>query len=137
MMVAETLDEVRALMHNTDPAVRLLLDTGHAHAGGFDYRALISDFGPRIGHVHLKDIRGDRLERVRREDLSFNQAVREGLFTIPGEGSVDFAPLAAFVRSGVYRGWLLVEAEQDPLIVPPLATVSRALRFLMRDIVTA
>lgn len=134
MMVAETLEEVRSLMQATDPEVHLLLDTGHAYAAGFDYAVLISEFGPRIAHVHLKDVRADVLETVRKQDLSFNKAVRSGLFTVPGDGSLDYGPLAAFLRTSSYRGWLLVEAEQDPAKAPPLETVQRAHHFITREI---
>ena len=39
---------------------------------------------------------------------------------------LDFAPLARFVKTSGYRGWLVVEAEQDPEKAPPLAMVSKA-----------
>ncbi|WP_138468424.1 myo-inosose-2 dehydratase [Poseidonocella sp. HB161398] len=137
MMVAETLDEVRSVMTATGPSVGLLLDTGHAAAGGFDYAALITEFGPRIGHVHLKDVRADVFARVRAESLSFNDGVRMGMFTVPGDGSVDFAPLARFLASGQYSGWLVVEAEQDPAKASPAETVSRAFRFVTDQILQA
>lgn len=126
MMVAETFDEIAGLFDRTGPAVGLLLDTGHAAAGGFDYARLIERFGDRVTHIHLKDVRTDVMARVRREDLSFNDGVRAGLFTVPGDGGLDFAPLARFVRDTGYRGWLVIEAEQDPLVAPPLPAVMRA-----------
>jgi inosose dehydratase len=134
MMVAETLDEIRAVMAATGPSVGLLLDTGHAAAAGFDYARLIEEFGPRIKHIHLKDVRGDVLSEVRARDLGFNQAVRAGMFTVPGDGSVDFEPLARFLGQGGYSGWLVVEAEQDPSNAPPAATVARAHRFVTQQI---
>ncbi len=134
MMVAETLDEVRAVMAATGPSVGLLLDTGHAAAAGFDYGRLIEEFGPRIKHIHLKDVRGDILSAVRVRDLSFNDAVRAGMFTVPGDGSVDFEPLARFLGEGGYSGWLVVEAEQDPSKAPPAATVTRAHGFVTQQI---
>ncbi len=66
------------------------------------------------------------LGRLYRENLSFNEAVRAGLFTIPGDGCIDYAPILDFVRDSDYRGWLIIEAEQDPAMAPPLATASRA-----------
>lgn len=126
MMVAETFDEIAVILDRSGPEVGLVLDTGHAVAGGFDYARLIDRFGDRIAHIHLKDVRTDVLARVRAQDLSFNAAVRAGLFTIPGDGGVDFAPLARFVRHGGYRGWLVVEAEQNPAKAPPAPTVVRA-----------
>jgi inosose dehydratase len=134
MMVAETLDEIRAVMAATGPAVGLLLDTGHAAAGGFDYARLIEEFGPRINHIHLKDARAGVLAEVRARDLSFNDAVRAGMFTVPGDGMVDFGPLARFLDEGRYAGWLVVEAEQDPAKAPPAATVARAHGFVTERI---
>jgi inosose dehydratase len=130
MMVAETLDEIRALMAATGPSVGLLLDTGHAAAAGFDYVRLIEDFGSRINHVHLKDVRRAVLAEVRARDMTFNDAVRAGMFTVPGDGMIDFAPLARFRAGGDYTGWLVVEAEQDPAIAPPAETVTRAYHFV-------
>lgn len=134
MMVAETLDEVRAVMSNSGSELGLLLDTGHAFAGGFDYATLITEFGPRINHIHLKDVRGPVLERVRAEGVSFNDAVRAGMFTVPGDGDVDFTALARFIGETGYSGWLVVEAEQDPAKAPPAETVTRARRFVTDNI---
>jgi inosose dehydratase len=131
MMVAETFDEISALIDRAGPELGLLLDTGHAAAAGFDYARLIDRFGDRIVHIHLKDVRADRLDRVRAGDESFNAAVRGGMFTVPGDGAVDFAPVARFVRSSGYRGWLVVEAEQDPAAAPPRPAVTRAFAHVL------
>lgn len=130
MMIAETLDEVRRVMDATGSSVGLLLDTGHAAAAGFDYARLIEDFGSRINHVHLKDVRRYVLAEVRARDMSFNDAVRAGMFTVPGDGMIDFSPLAPFLEDGTYSGWLVVEAEQNPVKAPPAATVARAYDFV-------
>jgi inosose dehydratase len=130
MMVAETLDEVSTLFDRAGTAVGLLLDTGHAAGAGFDYGRLLDRFGDRIVHIHLKDVRADVMRKVRDGDLSFNDGVRAGMFTIPGDGLVDFSGVADFVRKTRYAGWLVVEAEQDPVKAPPLETVSRARRFI-------
>ncbi len=129
MMVAETFDEIAAVFDAAGPELGLLLDTGHAFAAGFDYARLIARFGGRIVHIHLKDVRQAMLEQVRGHDLSFNDAVRRGLFTVPGDGCVDFGPLLGFVGQG-YRGWLIVEAEQDPAVANPKDAVTRAYRHL-------
>ncbi|WP_138471747.1 myo-inosose-2 dehydratase [Poseidonocella sp. HB161398] len=131
MMVAETLEEISALFDLCGPEVGLLLDTGHAVAAGFGYEELIARFGDRIVHIHLKDVRRAELAAVRAGDLSFNDAVRGGLFTVPGDGMVDFAPLARFAASSGYRGWMVVEAEQDPAKAPPAPAVSRAFAHVL------
>lgn len=112
MMVVETFDEISRLVERA--RCGLLLDTGHAAAAGFDYTRLIERFGDRITHIHLKDVRRERLAAVRDEDRSFNEGVRAGMFTVPGDGDLDFAPVARFVKTTGYQGWLVVEAEQDP-----------------------
>lgn len=111
-MVAETLDEVSRLMDRA--RCGLLLDTGHAAGGGFAYERLIDRFGDLIVHIHLKDVRASRLEEARARDMTFNDGVRLGMFTVPGDGDIDFMPLARFVKDSGYRGWMVVEAEQDP-----------------------
>lgn len=126
MMVAETFDEISDIFGRTGEEAGLLLDTGHAVAGGFDYTRLIERFGDRIVHIHLKDVRGPVLQNVRACDLSFNVGVRSGMFTVPGDGIVHFGPIARFVRENGYRGWLVVEAEQDPALAPPRPAVARA-----------
>ena len=131
MMVAETFDEISRLFDRTGPEAGLLLDTGHAVAGGFDYGRLIERFGERIVHIHLKDVRGAEMAAVRAGDLSFNDGVRRGMFTVPGDGDVDFGPLAGFVRKSGYRGWLVVEAEQDPALAPPRPAVTRAFGHIL------
>jgi len=131
MMVAETFDEVSRLLDATGREVGLLIDTGHADAGGFDYTRLIERFGDRIVHIHLKDVREPVLADVRKADRSFNAGVRAGMFTVPGDGTLDFAPIADFVRRSGYRGWMIVEAEQDPAIAPPKPAVARAMQHIV------
>lgn len=137
MMVAETLPEIRALLAACSPSVGLLLDTGHATAAGFSYTQLIDEFADRICHIHLKDVRLDRLQQVRASGMTFNEAVLAGMFTVPGDGGIDYRPLAAFISRSGYRGWMVVEAEQDPATAPPLETVSRAQRYVAQHILPA
>ena len=61
------------------------------------------------------------LARVRAGDTSFLDAVLGGVFTVPGDGCIDFASLLAELAAVDYNGWLVVEAEQDPKKAPPLA----------------
>lgn len=112
MMVAETFDEVSRLIDRA--RCGLLVDTGHAVAAGFDPALLFDRFGDLVTHIHLKDVRADRLAQVRAGDLSFNAAVRAGMFTVPGDGCVDFFAVSRFVRRTGWQGWLVIEAEQDP-----------------------
>jgi inosose dehydratase len=130
MMLVEKAEEIVAFCEATGDKVGLLLDTGHAYAAGADYGQIIQKFGNRIVHIHLKDVRGKVLASVRERDLSFNAAVREGLFTVPGDGDLDFAEVAAFVRTSGYRGWVVVEAEQDPAKAAPRMYAEKAFRYV-------
>jgi len=110
-------EDIDRLMEATGPAVHLLLDTGHALWGGADPADLARRYCGRIVHFHAKDIRGDVRARVDAADMSFCDAVVEGVFTVPGDGMIDFA--AVLRELGGYDGWLVVEAEQDPEKAPP------------------
>jgi inosose dehydratase len=47
-------------------------------------------------------------------------AVLSGIFTVPGDGCIDFVPLLRHLFAHGYSGWLVVEAEQDPRKAHPL-----------------
>ena len=110
------------------PEIGLLLDPGHLAFAGIDPVAVAKRYAARIGHVHLKSVRPAIAERVRREGWSFCRAVTEGVFTIPGDGCVDFPAIFKILAQADYRGWLVVEAEEDPVKVPalPKARTARA-----------
>ena len=118
--VIESEFEIDHLMTVTGDEVGLVLDTGHAAYAGVDSAALIRRHADRIKHVHCKDVRRDVLARARAEDASFLDAILDGVFTVPGDGCVDFAGVLAELAAVDYNGWLVVEAEQDPATVPPL-----------------
>ncbi|MDX1540237.1 MAG: TIM barrel protein, partial [Geminicoccaceae bacterium] len=46
--------------------------------------------------------------------------VLEGVFTVPGDGGIDFDEVAMLLAEIGYAGWVVVEAEQDPAKAPPL-----------------
>lgn len=112
------------------PAMQLLFDPGHLAFAGVDPLAAARRHGARIAHVHLKSVRREIVERVRRERWSFYCAVREGVFTIPGDGDVDFSSLFAELAKHRYRGWLVVEAEEDPARVPALPKARKAREYV-------
>lgn len=133
--VVQTAEEIDRLMENTDPGlVSLLYDTGHLVFAGEDALAVLKKYGKRIGHVHLKDVRPDVLREVHAKDMSFLQAVRAGAFTVPGDGSIDFAPVFDILSQNGYEGWLLVEAEQDPAKANPLEYAVKARRYIREKI---
>lgn len=130
--VVQTGDEVDDLMRHSGDAVGLLLDTGHLRFAGDDPALAATRHAGRIVHVHCKDLRPAVLSRVLNRDSSFLDAVVQGVFTVPGDGCVDypavFEPLA---RVG-YSGWLVVEAEQDPVVANPLQYARKGHEYLAR-----
>ncbi|NIA67417.1 myo-inosose-2 dehydratase [Pelagibius litoralis] len=112
--VVETGVEIEAFMAAAGDAVGLLLDTGHAVLAGADPAAIARRYGPRITHVHCKDLRADVRDQVRAQNMSFLDAVIAGIFTVPGDGCIDFAAVLDALSEPRYQGWLVVEAEQDP-----------------------
>jgi inosose dehydratase len=118
--VVETERDVDLLMSRTGDAVGLLFDTGHLHFAGGDVLATARRHGRRINHVHCKDIREGVLARLRAENWSFLQGVVEGVFTVPGDGVIDFGAFAAALADVGYSGWVVVEAEQNPAKANPL-----------------
>lgn len=124
-------EEVDRLMANTDPnLVNLLYDTGHIYLAGGDALELAKTYGPRIKHVHLKDVREDVAKRARDEGMSFEQAIEAGVFTVPGDGSIDFVPIFDALAHAGFEGWLVVEAEQDPAKATPLEYAIKGRRYL-------
>jgi len=127
----QTRADVDRLMASTDPdLVHLLLDTGHLALAGDDPLAAARDHANRIKHVHLKDIRAQVASKVREENLSFQQGVAEGVFTVPGDGVIDFVPILEALGAAGYEGWLVVEAEQDPAKANPLEYALKARAYL-------
>ena len=118
--VVETDAEVGLLMRSTGEAVGLLFDSGHSAFSGGDPVALARAHAGRIVHAHFKDTRPEILARARRDDMSFMGAVMEGIFTVPGDGSIDFGAILNILAEKDYSGWIVVEAEQDPRKADPL-----------------
>lgn len=131
--VVETADEVDRLMASTDPElVHLLYDTGHALYGGYDPLEQLIQYYDRIQYVHLKNIRKDVLDRVRKENMDFRSSVLRGLFTVPGdeEGCIDFVPIFNELVRRNYDGWIVVEAEQDPAKAHPYTYAKMAKEYI-------
>jgi inosose dehydratase len=113
------------------PEIKLLLDAGHLAFAGIDPVAVAQRHAARIAHVHLKSVRPEIAARVRREGWSFYRAVANGVFTVAGDGCVDYPAIFKILADVDYRGWLVVEAEEDPVKVPALPK-ARAARDYVR-----
>lgn len=129
--VVQSAAETDRLLENTDPSlVSLLFDTGHFAYCGEDPADLVKQYAARIRHVHLKDIRPGVVKEVKANGLSFLDGVRRGTFTVPGDGCVDFEPVFNTLAQTGYKGYLVVETEQDPAVANPLEYAIRARKYI-------
>jgi inosose dehydratase len=114
----QTAADIDRLMSLTGPEVGLLFDSGHLAFAGANPLDVLNRHIARVCHVHCKDVRPGILAQARREDWSFLNSVLKGVFTVPGDGAIDFRSLLNRLQENGYRGWLVVEAEQDPALAP-------------------
>ena len=131
----ETPADVDRLMPLVGEEVGLLFDSGHMTFAGGDAVAMLTKHIARVCHVHCKDVRPQVIRLARNRDWSFLEAVINGAFTVPGDGAVDFESLIALLAGNGYRGWLVVEAEQDPVVAPSYAYAEKGYRHL-RELVS-
>ncbi len=129
--VIQTEADIDRMMRETNPEyVSLLFDSGHLAYCGENYMSVLRKYIGRIKHIHLKDVRPNVVAEVKRDHLSFLRGVRMGAFTVPGDGSIDFAPIFDVIANSDYEGWLLVEAEQDPAVANPLEYAIKARKYI-------
>ncbi len=128
--VIETEVELNRFVEHS--SIPLLFDTGHmAMAGGDPIRA-IQNHHTRIFHVHTKDVRMKAMKQLDRSKESFLDAVIKGVFTVPGNGDLDFESIVKALAEKDYQGWFVVEAEQDPVANPPLEMAKKGYKELIR-----
>jgi inosose dehydratase len=127
--VIQSESELHRLL-KTVPELSLLLDPGHLAFAGIDPLAIAKQYAPRIAHVHLKSVRPNIAAQVREGGWSFCRAVSAGVFTIPGDGCVDFPAIFRVLAAADYRGWLIAEAEEDPVKVPALPKARAARNYI-------
>jgi inosose dehydratase len=119
-------DEIERLLDDSD--VDLCLDTGHAaYAGIHPERALVA-YGPRLAHVHLKDVRAGVVE----QGLGFWAALAAGVFCPLGEGAVDLPAVLAALGDIGYEGYATIEQDRVPGSGSPLDDLAASLRVLSR-----
>ena len=117
--IIQSEEDVNKFMEKTNDKTFLLYDTGHLFFAQADYNEILKKYISRINHVHCKDIRKNILEKSLNEDFSFRKSFLEGVFTVPGDGCIDYKPLMKILFENKYSDWLVIEAEQDPAKANP------------------
>ncbi|MGE0742325.1 MAG: myo-inosose-2 dehydratase [Hyphomonadaceae bacterium] len=135
--VVENQADMDAFVAATSPSVGFTLDTGHAALGGVKSIDVIERHADRIAHVHCKDVRGAVHAEARRTGKSFLDGVLAGMFTVPGDGSIDFGAVMKALKRIDYSGWIIIEAEQDPAIADPRTYSELGLATLKREAAAA
>ncbi len=127
----QTTEEIDHLMKETDPnKVSLLFDTGHLVFSGENPIDVYRAHKDRILHIHFKDIREAKMQEVKEQESSFLTGVKEGVFTVPGDGMIDFTPIWEEIEKDQYDGWIVVEAEQDPAKANPYIYAQKARNYI-------
>ena len=117
----QTNEEIKRLLKFTDPNyVNLCIDTGHLYYAGIDPVEFIENNLERIVHVHFKDVRKEEFNKYDSSSDSFLKTILSGIFTVPGDGCIDFYSIVKILQQNHYNGWIIVEAEQDPDKADPL-----------------
>ncbi|KKI89872.1 inosose dehydratase [Bacillus sp. SA1-12] len=133
----QTLEEIDRLLDNTDSNhVHLLYDTGHIYVSDGDYMKLLTKHINRIKHVHFKDVRDQQLAQCREKGESFLQSFLNGMFTVPGDGCIDFTEVYQILLDHNYKGWIVIEAEQDPSVAHPLEYALIARKYIDETLLT-
>ncbi len=122
--------DVDRFLNETNDKTYLLYDTGHLLFAQADYYNILKKYITRINHVHCKDIRKNILENSINKDLSFRKSFFDGVFTVPGDGCIDYNPLIEILYNNNYNNWLIVEAEQDPEKANPFEYAKIGFKYL-------
>lgn len=127
----QTTEEIDELMERTNKDnVSLLFDTGHLVVSGEDPIEIFKNYEDRIKHIHFKDVRQEITEAVDKDNQCFLDGVRKGIFTVPGDGVIDFEPILNLIYQSNYSGWIVVEAEQDPSLANPFIYAKKAKDYM-------
>jgi inosose dehydratase len=112
--------------------VGLCLDTGHCVYGCGDAVKEAEKYKSKLRFVHLKDCNVTVLQEARKKKWTFEQAIEHQVFTIIGQGSIDFLPFFRTLLKNGYSGWSVVEQDVKfgATEIPPKVSVAASLKYL-------
>ena len=132
--IIQTENDIDRFIDNTNDNTFLLYDTGHLLFAQANYERVLKNYVTKINHVHCKDIRKNILEKSLQNDLSFRESFLDGVFTVPGDGCIDYEPLFKILYENNYEKWLIIEAEQDPKKANPLEYAKIGYKYLAKTL---
>jgi inosose dehydratase len=128
----ETGEEVQQVLHGS--RISLCLDTGHLLIGGTDPAELARQAPERIAHLHLKDVDSAVAAKVQSGQLSYSEAVKQGMYRPLGQGDVDVPAIVGHVQAHGYSGWYTLEQDtiltEEPKGEGPVADVWTSAEYL-------
>jgi inosose dehydratase len=110
-MVENAADVERVLAGSS---IGLTLDTGHLLIGGVDPVALTLAHTDRIKHTHLKDVDAAWAAKVQSGQVTYTDAVRDGMYRPLGHGDIDLGAIVSTLEKSGYDGWYVLE--QDTIL---------------------
>jgi inosose dehydratase len=130
--MVEARDDVYRVLEGSH--IRLCLDTGHLLIGGTDPLQLAREVPDRIAHAHLKDVDAALATRVQAGELTYTEAVRQGMYTPLGAGDVDIASIVTALRNREFDGWFVMEQDTildgEPTGEGPVRDVRASVAFM-------
>ncbi|MEN0137636.1 MAG: sugar phosphate isomerase/epimerase [Rhodococcus sp. (in: high G+C Gram-positive bacteria)] len=130
-MIEKNIEVERVLDGSSIP---LCLDTGHLLIGGTDPLELARAAADRITHTHLKDVDAEFAARVQAGELTYTDAVAQGMYTPLGTGDVDVAGVVRHLVASGFDGWFTLEQDTilagEPEGEGPVADVKTSAAFL-------
>jgi len=114
--------------------VGLCLDTGHCVYGHGDSVKEADKFKSKLRFVHIKDCNSKVLDEARRNKWTFEEAIAHKVFTVIGQGNIDFPAFFRTLMKNGYSGWSVVEQDVkfgDPNVVPA-KNVAESLNYLRK-----
>jgi inosose dehydratase len=129
----ETPEECERFFDATShTGVGLCLDTGHCVYGQGDSVREAEKYKSKLRFVHIKDCNASVVDQARKNKWTFDEAIEHKVFTIIGQGSIDFPAFFRTLLKSGYSGWFVVEQDVkfgDPTIVPA-DIVAKSLKYL-------
>jgi inosose dehydratase len=133
--MVETRSDVDRVLGGSN--IKFCLDTGHLLIGGTDPLQLAREVPGRIAHVHLKNVNATLAHRVQAGELTYTEAVRQGMYTPLGVGDVDIAGIVTALRGNGFDGWFVMEQDTildgEPAGEGPVRDVLASVAF-MQDV---
>jgi inosose dehydratase len=115
-------------------SISLCLDTGHLLIGGTNPAELARQAPDRIAHLHLKDVDSTIAAKVQSGELTYTEAVRQGMYRPLGTGDIDVPAIVGHLRARGYDGWYTLEQDtiltEEPKERGPVEDVAASADYL-------